>query len=388
MAQTFDIRFARSAGITALLESPGNRFRWKGGGLLSIDAQSIRFSVKRGLLTLFARKQTQRIPAEDLREVYREGEALRVEFQTGEAARVVLPFWAGDRATAAQIVRLLPTSHTVEIEHSTVANDSPKARLDRRVLAWMAAILAIIAAGSWALYLRSGAAPGATSAAIAAPATSPVDAPRTADTTVALPASPAATSIDRSLAESPVTRSTSPTPSDSPRTERGTESSLVFEVPEVVLPPLPALPLPPEYVRSEDFVTPIARGTPAHEVARRELAAFEREAATIESNYRSAHTLLTSRALSPEDFASRLDELEMRWWEVTFRIFDNDALANPALLDLRAAMLGSARRWRGFLSTYAAGLRKRDHVMIASSFDELTRAQELQSRARLFLRGS
>ena len=143
-----------------------------------------------------------------------------------------------------------------------------------------------------------------------------------------------------------------------------------------------------EMAASEDFVTPIARGTPAHEVARRELAAFEREAATIESNYRSAHTLLTSRALSPEDFASRLDELEMRWWEVTFRIFDNDALANPALLDLRAAMLGSARRWRGFLSTYAAGLRKRDHVMIASSFDELTRAQELQSRARLFLRGS
>ena len=56
MAQTFDIRFARSAGWVALLEAPGNRYRWKGGGLLSIDAQSISFTVKRSLLELFSRQ--------------------------------------------------------------------------------------------------------------------------------------------------------------------------------------------------------------------------------------------------------------------------------------------------------------------------------------------
>ena len=119
MAQTFDIRFARSAGLAALLEAPENRFRWKGGGLLRIDAQSISFAVKRGLLALFAGKRTRRIPAGNLKAVYREGDALRVEFQADEAARVVLPFWADDRDAAAQIVRLLPTSQTVEIEDST-----------------------------------------------------------------------------------------------------------------------------------------------------------------------------------------------------------------------------------------------------------------------------
>ena len=62
MAQTFDIRFARSAGLAALLEAPENRFRWKGVGLLRIDAQSISFTVKRGLLALFAGNRTRRIP--------------------------------------------------------------------------------------------------------------------------------------------------------------------------------------------------------------------------------------------------------------------------------------------------------------------------------------
>ena len=153
----------------------------------------------------------------------------------------------------------------------------------------------------------------------------------------------------------------------------------------VLAPPGP-LPLPRDYVRSEDFVIPIPRAAPAYAVAQREVALFEREAATLESDYRKARDLLSTGGFSTEEFTARLDQLEMRWWEVTFRIFDHDDLADPALLDLRAAMLGGARLWRGFLSTYAAGLRKRDHVMIASSFDLLARAQELQSRARLFLR--
>ena len=138
MAQTFDIRFARSAGLAALLEVPVNRFRWKGGGRLSIDAQGISIAVKRGLLALFGAKHTQRISNENLRSVYREGEALRVEYETAESTRAVLPFWAGDRDTAAQIVRLLPTSQTVEIEHSTDATHSgkPGRRLARAADHW------------------------------------------------------------------------------------------------------------------------------------------------------------------------------------------------------------------------------------------------------------
>ncbi|HWN48102.1 MAG TPA: hypothetical protein VNM71_12135, partial [Steroidobacteraceae bacterium] len=112
MAQTFDIRFARSVGLTALLEVPLNRFRWKGGGHLRIDAKGISIGVKRGILALFGAGHTQRISNENLRAVYREGEALRVEYDTAESKRIVLPFWAGDSGTAAKIVRLLPTNQT------------------------------------------------------------------------------------------------------------------------------------------------------------------------------------------------------------------------------------------------------------------------------------
>ena len=48
MAQTFDIRFARSAGLAAMLEVPENAFRWKGGGLLRIDAHGISMASSAG----------------------------------------------------------------------------------------------------------------------------------------------------------------------------------------------------------------------------------------------------------------------------------------------------------------------------------------------------
>ena len=78
MAQTFDIRF----------DAAGNSFGWKGGGRLSVDSQGMSFVLKRGLASLLARRISQRIPAENIREVYREGEALRVEFATDENPRV------------------------------------------------------------------------------------------------------------------------------------------------------------------------------------------------------------------------------------------------------------------------------------------------------------
>ena len=110
MAQTFDIRFAKSAGLAGLFEAPANEYRWKGAGRLSIDPTGISIAVRRGLLTLFARATTRRIPTHNLIEVYREGNALRLEFSTQESARTVLPIWVGDRDAAAQIVTLVADS--------------------------------------------------------------------------------------------------------------------------------------------------------------------------------------------------------------------------------------------------------------------------------------
>ncbi len=120
MAHTFDIRFARSVGLAGLFEAPANRLGWKGAGSLSIDSQGISVAMKRGLLTLFARR-ARRFSASNLREVYREGEALRLEFNTADS-REVVPVWASGRDAAAEIVKLLPTSQTVELDHTTATN--------------------------------------------------------------------------------------------------------------------------------------------------------------------------------------------------------------------------------------------------------------------------
>jgi hypothetical protein len=149
MAHTFEIRFARSAGFAALFEAPANRFRWKGDGRLSIDAGGISFAVKRRLTSLFARNQTRHIAAGNLKDLYREGDALRLEFATSDSPHEVVPFWAYDRDAAAEIVRLIPTTHTVELEHTTASPKRAEFKVDRRVLA---AFLVIFILGLGAAY--------------------------------------------------------------------------------------------------------------------------------------------------------------------------------------------------------------------------------------------
>jgi hypothetical protein len=146
------------------------------------------------------------------------------------------------------------------------------------------------------------------------------------------------------------------------------------------------LPLPRDYIRSEDFVIPIARDTAPYYVGKTQLAAFELEANQLYARWDAMHDQFVAGAMTAEEFAGKLDDLEMRWWDVTFRMFDNDALADPALNDLRATMLSIARFWRSFLVNYATGLRERDHVKMGHSYDDLTRAQERRMRARLFVR--
>jgi len=344
MAQTFDIRFARSVGLTALLEVPLNRFRWKGGGHLRIDAKGISIGVKRGILALFRARHTQRISNENLRAVYREGEALRVEYDTAESKRIVLPFWAGDSGTAAQIVRLLPTNQTVEIEHSTEAPGARKPRADRRVLLTIGVTLAAGIAALWTTSLRT---------------TPPVE-------------GAGAQQVEKPLP--PPVAGTAP------------PSSAAAMAPPGAAMPVEAFDSIPEVTSSEVAVIPISRGTLSHDIAVRELAAFERDAASLESDYRLAHKQLMTGEMSPDDFAERLEEFEMRWWKVTFRIYDSKQLEDPALLELRRVMLGAARRWRNFLSEYAEGLRSRDQVMIAGPLAEVVRAQEMRARARRFVR--
>lgn len=163
MTHTFDIRFASTAGLAAWLEAPVNRFRWKGAGRLSITSDGITIAGRRGFSSLFRLAPSRRIPASDLKDVYREGAALRLEFATAESAREVVPLWVKDRETAANIVQLLPTTRTVEFEESR-ARAAPRARIDRRVVVALVAGIAIGVVATWVL-MRDERAPAEMAAA-------------------------------------------------------------------------------------------------------------------------------------------------------------------------------------------------------------------------------
>lgn len=318
MAHTFDIRFDRSAGLLGLFTIPANSFRWKGAGTLHIDASGISFAMKRGLLSLFPR--TRRLAAASLREVYREGEALHLTFETTGAPRATVSCWAADANTAAEIVGLLPTRRTLEIEHATDLHKAVRPHYDRRLLAGLAALAVGITAG-W-LLLRPG-------------------------------------------------------------------NEVVPAVTLVQVPNIPVdvtLTAPQLIIDAEDLILPIAPGTANFEVASRQLQSFETDAQALLDDYRVDRKLLESGAMDSETFANRLGGLELRWWNVTYRILDDGAFGNIELLDIRATLMAAARHWRAFLAQHAEGIRKGDHVMIARSFDELARAEQLQSRARLFVR--
>ena len=321
MTHTFDIRFERSAGLGALLAPPENTYHWKGAGKLRIEPDGISFAVKRGLLVLFP--LTRRVSAGQLKEVYREGDALHLTFTTADSPPARVSCWAADASTAAEIVQLLPTRRTVEIEHATGrrSTDRPaRTRLDRRLLA----LLAVLAAASVGILMWPGSRPAA-----------PAD---------AVP-----------LVEAPVI-----------------PAEVNLEPPQLLLP--------------DDFVVSIPHNSPHYAVASRQLEAFEMDAERLLSEYRVDRTLLESGAMDAETFANRLGALELQWWNATYRMLDDGEFANLGLLDFRATMLSAARHWRAFLAGQADAIRKGDNVALAKSFDELARAEELQSRARLYLR--
>jgi hypothetical protein len=326
VSHSFEIRFAPSAGIGAVLAAPANTLRWKGAGRISINSESVTIGVKRGFLSLLARNRSRRIPAEQLRAVYREGAELRLEFTGPRNAREVVPLWANDREAAAQIVQLIPTTRTFEVEHAPNKR-APKFRPDLRAIGGLFAGLLVIAAAVVALRPP--------------------------------PVIPAAQDAPRSVEEEPV------------------------EVVSILAPV--EFPAVQPVIRLDDPVIPVPRGTRAYSFAHGQLALFEIESAKLLDEYRTYRTQLETDALTTEAFAGMLvNSLDAGWWKVTFRILEEPRFEDPALLGLRATLLAAARNWRAFLDLYAEGQTRNDQVLISRAFAYLERAEQMQARARLY----
>jgi hypothetical protein len=345
VAHTFDIRFARSAGLAALLEAPANRFRWKGGGQIRIDPQGVSIAAKRGLLSLFA--STRRIAAAELTEVYREGDALRLEFSTAGAGREVMPFWVKDRDTAARIVKLLPTQRTIELDD---APRHPRFRLDPRPLMLLGAVAIAGLAIAW--LVRDG-----TSAEIALPAAAVTDyrAPVVATEPVLVPI-PVAVPVHVPAASRP-SRSREPGTyaqpvSDATRRESGEvtrasrrTNAFSDETAQALVHDLTQAGIrgdsyrPAARVRATDGIVPIVPGQFAYDAARRQLEWFEVQLKAVRNH-------------------------EIDWWDVEVAIYNSEEMGNRDLWPLLQAELAASRAWRIHDQAFAEQLTARVRLYV------------------------
>ena len=141
------VRFSSIAAMRGRSRRPPNSFRWSGPGSLQLSPQGILITAKS--VTLLGLRPVQRfIPAAQIRDVYREANAIQVHLRG--TRHPYFRFWAEDAARAAQIVALLPTPHTIEFE---TALEEPTTRASwRGPLAWLLALLlalALLATLAW-----------------------------------------------------------------------------------------------------------------------------------------------------------------------------------------------------------------------------------------------
>jgi hypothetical protein len=105
----FRVRFTRAKGISPLLRAPSNSFRWVGPGTVRFEPLGVLITAKRQRLG-FARVHRRFVAASEIRNVYREGNAVRVDLRGEGVHNPFFRFWAESAIAAAAIVKLFPRS--------------------------------------------------------------------------------------------------------------------------------------------------------------------------------------------------------------------------------------------------------------------------------------
>lgn len=195
-APEFPVTFSRPSDITGRPDTWPNSFRWFGKGTLRVTERGLLVSAKRRFAIGFHATEQRFVPATEISDVCREGNAVRVDLRGEPRNRDFFQFWTGDTSTAGTIVRLLPTKRTIEYEEPSatvpvpvpVPDRStpapPRRRIDRAyALISIGFVVTLIAMGSLitATLLRDrtrGQKPAAPSSSTAVAPRSPVAPPR------------------------------------------------------------------------------------------------------------------------------------------------------------------------------------------------------------------
>jgi hypothetical protein len=350
MAHTFHIRFARNSGLAALLEAPANSFHWKGSGRLSIDNEWLVFARSRQFPWSFGRL-LRRVPAAALAGVYREGDSLRLEFSG--SPRLVVPIWARDHQDAAEIVRLMPTDRTVELDGvSPQAKPASSRRVGIVLVAVVSLIVGVLARSMFenreAIRELPAAAMEVTPASIPEIASSP----SIASTGAAKSAASLGAGAD--AAASPAMRLATPaTQVDSVTGE--------FEA---------APDTQPTGSNALHPSTSIAPGEQDNEAAVPRSDFFRAESAALQSEYVYGRTSTA--------------DLERRWWALSVRLYNSPEFDDWRLRPLIDAQLGVSLNWRISLSNYDAAINSGNQTRIDAARADLENANELTNHVQSF----
>jgi hypothetical protein len=144
--QVFPIRFTPTLDLSGLLRRPQNSYRWVGQGTLLVDEHGVRVTARRLTLLGLYRTVLFILPTE-IREVYREGDSIRIDLQAG-TRHDFFHFWAESAGAAAEIVRRLPTSRTIELEGPAWASGGSASDAYRSAL-WLALAVALVGSLAW-----------------------------------------------------------------------------------------------------------------------------------------------------------------------------------------------------------------------------------------------
>ncbi len=114
--------------------------------MLLVDEHGVRITARRLTLLGLYRTVLFVLPSE-IREVYREGDSIRVDLQTG-TRHDFFRFWAESTNAAAEIVARMPTSRTIEFEAPTWSGGGSSSEAYRSAL-WLALAVLIAGALGW-----------------------------------------------------------------------------------------------------------------------------------------------------------------------------------------------------------------------------------------------
>jgi hypothetical protein len=109
------VRFTLSDGLSVLLRRLPNSFGWVGTGTLRFADHGVYVTAM--CRPFFGLHRSRRfVSAFEIREVYREGSAVRVDLRAAGVERPFFWFWAEDAAAAAAVVKLLASKQSVEFD--------------------------------------------------------------------------------------------------------------------------------------------------------------------------------------------------------------------------------------------------------------------------------